>query len=237
MRIADLYSCSGGAARGYQQAGFHVTGFDTAKQPRYAGDAFERRNVLDISPEELRERFDAIHASPPCQFGTALNNDKSKHVNLIPQTRRLLQASGLPYVIENVMKVALAGHLFDWISLTGTMFDNHMITSTGRRYVLERERAFEANWQILRPHDPGAQGHPIANVFGGHLRCRDIEHRTGGDTGRTVDFPGEDRPALARQLMGMPWATMGGMSEAIPPSYTQFIGRQLAAHLNTQEAA
>lgn len=172
-----------------------------------------------------------------CQFGTALNSDKARHLNLIPTIRRLLEAAGAPYVMENVKAVADAGHLINPVALTGTMFGNHMMTSAGRRYVLERARYFETSWPLTAPLDPGAGGHPIANVYGGHLRCRDMEHRTGKGTGKTVDFPGEDRPGLARQLMGMPWASMAGMSEAVPPSFTRHIGEQFLAWRSDVRAA
>jgi DNA (cytosine-5)-methyltransferase 1 len=171
--------------------------------------------------------YKAIHASPPCQFGTELNSDRSRHVNLIPHTRRLCEATGLPYVIENVRAVAKAGHLVNPVSLDGTMFGNHCITSKGQRFDLLRERCFEANWPLKPASTSGLFFFPLANVYGGHLRARSGPYRTGKGTGRTVDFEGEDRPALARQLMGMPWATMQGMSEAVPPAYTRWIGKQL----------
>jgi DNA (cytosine-5)-methyltransferase 1 len=233
LRLLDLYCCGGGAAEGYHRAGFDVVGVDIKEQPRYPG-AFIRTDVLSLDLRFLRF-FDAIHASPPCQFGTELNSDKNRHLNLIPQTRALLKRSGLPYVIENVR--AVREHLVDPVSLFGTMFGLHMVTSKGQRFVLSRERLFETNWELAAPHDPGAQGHPVANVFGGHLRARSGPYRTGKGTGRTRDFPGEDRPALARQLMGMPWASMGEMSEAIPPAYTEWLGRELLSHLHSQRAA
>ena len=62
---------------------------------------------------------------------------------------------------------------------------------------------------------------------GGHLRARSGEFRTGKGTGRTRDFIGEDKPTLARQLFGMPWASMNGISESVPPSFTRYIGEQL----------
>lgn len=239
-RLGDFFSCAGGAARGYQLAGFHVTSVDINPQPRCCADAFEQRDVLSFTPEELRERFDALHGSPPCQGLTEMNNDKSRHLNLIPQTRALFEASGLPYVIENVR--AARSHLVAPVSLFGTMFDLHMVTSTGQRFALSRERLFETNWPLDPPADLGAQGYPIANVFGGHLRCRSKGYRSGNGTGRTRDFIGEDKPALARQLMGMPWASMVEMSEAIPPAYCEFIGRTLmgvlaAGDASTEEAA
>lgn len=230
MRLIDMYCCAGGAGLGYKRAGFHVTGVDTKAQRNYGGDAFEQRDVLAMSPEEIRERFDGIHASPPCQGLTEMNNDKSRHLNLIPQTRHLARLSGLPYVLENVR--AARAELVEPISLFGTMFDCHMTTRDGQRFVLSRERLFETNWGLTPPHDPGPNGSPIANVIGGHLRCRSAGYRTGNGTGRTRDFIGEDKPTLARQLMGMPWATMAEMSEAVPPAYTFFfIGAQLAQHI------
>lgn len=229
MRCVELFSCSGGSGYGLAQAGFEVMGVDIDPQPRYAGHSFIQADVMKITPEWLRRNFDAAWASPPCQFASEVTPDKGRHLNLIPATRKLLEASGLPYVIENVR--AARPHLRDPISLFGTMFDLHMVTSAGQKFVLSRERLFETNWPVDVPEDPGAGGFPIANVFGGHLRARSGEFRTGGSTGRTVDFPGEDRPALARQLMGMPFGTMRELSEAVPPAYARFLGSQLAGEV------
>lgn len=221
--IIDFNCGEGGAGRGYADAGFEVLGVDIVPQPRYPF-AFLCADALDPD-SRLWMLADALHASPPCQFGTELNNDKSRHINLIPQHRAMFRASCKPYVIENVRAVG-AKHLIEPVSLFGTMFDNHLVTSTGQRFDLSRERCFETNWGLRAPYDPGPR-FPIANVFGGHLRARGGPYRTGGNTGRTVDFPGEDRPALARQLMGMDWASMSGLSEAVPPSMTKYIGEQL----------
>lgn len=221
--LIDFCCCEGGAAQGYADAGWTVIGVDAKPQPRYPFAFIQM--PFDKIDRRLIAMADALHGSPPCQFGTELNNDKSRHLNLIPAMRKLFIASGKPYVIENVRAVA-AAHLINPVSLTGTMFGNHMITSTGQRFDLLRERGFETNWGLTAPVDYGVH-YPIANVFGGHLRARSGEYRTGGNTGKTMDFPGEDKPALARQLMGMPWATMGGMSEAVPPSYCRYIGTQL----------
>lgn len=232
--LIDWYCCEGGAAQGYYDAGWDVIGFDNKPQPRYRFPML----VCDATtvPERLIEHADAHHASPPCQFGTELNNDKSRHLNLIPQTREILQRTGAPYTIENVRAVS-AKHLIDPVSLFGTMFGNRCTDSQGRTFVLSRERCFETNWGLEAPADPGAGGLPIANVYGGHFRVRGGEHRTGKGTGRTVDLPGENRQALARQLMDMPWATMNGMSEAVPPSFTRYIGAQLMAYIQEQRIA
>ena len=261
--LLDLYAGEGGAAHGYVEAGFNVFGVDwkdhrvrymeaTVGVPLYLNGipliANSPRSwvddILDWTEKSIvnlvtTHGFSAIHASPPCQFITELNNNKSRHVNLIPHTRCLLQATGLPYVIENVR--AAADHLIAPISLFGTMFDNHLVTSKGQRFDLSRERCFETNWKLAPPSSYATRYDgvffPVANVYGGHLRARSGPYRTGSGTGRTVDFPGEDRPALARQLMGMPWATMAGMSEAVPPSYTREIGRQLLEEIARRKAA
>lgn len=238
MRVLDLYCGEGGAAAGYLAAGATlVVGVDLQPTTRYPGTLFIQQDVLHLRLDFLRQ-FDLIHASPPCQFGTEMNNDKSRHLNLIPATRWLCKDAGVAYVLENVR--AVAPHLVRPVSLFGTMFGNHLVTAVGQRFELSRERCFETNWGLRAPLHRPPEG-PIANVIGGHLRCRSAGYRTGNGadgkpTGRTVDFPGEDRAALARQLMGMPWATMNGMSEAVPPSYTRYIGEQFRA-LNSRAAA
>lgn len=253
-RLLDLFSCAGGAAKGYADAGFEVYGVDINPQRNYPY-AFHRGDVLAVLALLLAGEkvafthrdgsvellglgdFAAIHASPPCQFGSELTPEhaRARHLNLIPATRAMLRACGLPYVIENVRKVR--DHLIAPVSLFGTMFDMHVVDSQGRRFVLSRERLFETNWRMTAPSDPGSGGHPIAGVYGAHLRVRGEGFRTGKGTGRTVDLPGEDRQVLAKRLMQMPWATMAEVSEAVPPPFTEHIGRQLVAWLQAQRRA
>jgi DNA (cytosine-5)-methyltransferase 1 len=37
--------------------------------------------------------------------------------------------------------------------------------------------------------------------------------------------------ALQKQAIGIDWMTLEELSEAIPPAYTEFIGKQLMEHL------
>lgn len=233
MRVLDLFCGEGGAGYGYHQAGFEVVGVDLHAQPRYPF-AFVRSDCLALDVRFLRF-FDLIHASPPCQFGTAMRHapnakGEAGHPNLIPGTRKLLQAAGVPYVIENVVEVA--PYLIDPVMLCGSMFGLGCTLSTGERFHLQRRRVFETSWGMTPPR-PATTRAPVIGVYGGHVRNRSAMHGGRG----TIDFPGENRPALAAEAMGMPWATMKGMSEAIPPAFTRYIGAQFAARHSQREAA
>lgn len=220
--LLDLYCCAGGAARGYQLAGFDVTGVDVRRQPRYAGDRFIQADVLSLSPSFLAS-FSAIHASPPCQFATALKHmhNAKPHLNLIPQTRELLQRSGLPYIIENVEEAR--EHLVSPILLCGSMFG---LSAEGAQ--LQRHRLFESNVPISAPspcrHDPER---PVLGVYGGHARIRSAKF--GGRKTRDP-WPNGHQPVMA-EAMEMPWANTREISEAIPPAFTEHIGFQLRAVL------
>ena len=106
MRLLDLFSGAGGAARGYQLAGFHVTGVDNRLQPRYCGDAFIQADALEYVAEHGRD-FDAIHVSPPCQGYSIMQNlpwlRGREYPLLILPTLEILEKLGKPFVLENVM--------------------------------------------------------------------------------------------------------------------------------------
>lgn len=221
--LLDLYCAGGGAARGYAEAGFEVIGVDSdaSHRKRYPF-RFMHADVLGLDVEFLR-LFDAIHASPPCQFGTELRHapgTKKDHPNLIPATRRLLMASGKPYVIENVEDVR--PHLIEPYLLCGSMFD---LGAAGCR--LQRHRLFETNFPMTQPecrHDE----RPVIGVYGGHIRLRSAKHGGRG----TADFVGQDKPAIAAEAMGIEGLTMNQLSEAIPPAYTKWIGDRIMSLLD-----
>src|SRR5687767_2354065 len=99
-RLLDLFCGAGGAAMGYHRAGFEVVGVDIKPQPHYPfefylADALETLKPM-IEYPALRKRFDAIHASPPCQHYSSATRDASKHPDLYQLTINALQATGLP---------------------------------------------------------------------------------------------------------------------------------------------
>jgi len=125
-RALDLFCCAGGATKGLQRAGFHVTGVDIKPQPRYCGDEFHQADALTFP----LDGYDFIWASPPCQAYSDMKQmpNAVEHPELIEPVRERLNASGKPWVIENVEGAPLSVHapmLFTNISgivLCGTMF-------------------------------------------------------------------------------------------------------------------
>ena len=207
-RLLDLFCGAGGAAMGYARAGFEVVGVDIKPQPHYPFQ-FVQANALSVLGflAEMGAPFDAIHASPPCQFGTAYRR-RPNHVkdspNLSPQTRELLRASGLPYVIEN--NWTNRAHLLNPIRLCGSSF----------ALDVQRHRAFESNVPLLSKrcyHDWQTPRFPPAT------------NRT--NLRRTVEVGAWRTAHLSPDAMGIDWMTNDEISEAIPPAYTEFIGRQL----------
>jgi DNA (cytosine-5)-methyltransferase 1 len=203
----DLYSKAGGAAMGYHRAGFEVVGVDIKNQKRFPF-AFIQADVLEVLEDKaFLDSFDVIHASPPCQTHSStkhLRNAQGKtttKIDLIPQTRAALIASGKPYVIENVP----GAPLINPIQMCGSAFG----------LTVRRHRLFESNRELIGSIcNHKKQGKPVG-IYGS---MRD-EIPNGGHTAKTIE--------QAREAMGIDWMIWGELVEAIPPAYTEFIGNQL----------
>jgi DNA (cytosine-5)-methyltransferase 1 len=222
-RALDLFCGAGGATRGLQLAGFHVTGVDIKPQPRYCGDFFIQQDALCLPPG-LMDMFDLIWASPPCQAHSAMRTmpDAKNHPDLIPQTRALLVASGQPYVIENVEGAPLISP----VMLCGTMFNLGCQDAE-----LRRHRLFECSFPVLFPECRHGQRRAAIGVYGGHLRNR---QRTIGvygegvrDSVRKVDKGRADfNVEQGREAMDIDWMTLAELCQAIPPAYSEYLGGQ-----------
>ncbi|HKY60925.1 MAG TPA: DNA methylase [Gemmatimonadota bacterium] len=214
-RLLDLFCGAGGATRGYQLAGFHVTGVDLSPQPNYCGEVFHQADALTFP----LEGFDAIHASPPCQAYSVTRkawNGREDHPDLVSPVRKRLEAAGLPYIIENVVGAPLRNP----IQLCGSSFGLDV----------RRHRLFESNvpmWASPCAHHLQRVGRfpalrsgretlaTVVGVFG-----------TGGGAAKDI--------SLWREAMGIDWmATKGELAESIPPAFTEYLGRQLIARLHT----
>ncbi|MEV0057246.1 DNA methylase [Saccharopolyspora shandongensis] len=210
-RLLDLYSCAGGAGMGYHRAGFDVVGVDIAPQPRYPFE-FHQADALEFLAEHGHE-FDAIHASCPCQaFTNAWKLHRNDHPDLIAPTRELLQATGLPWVIENVE----GAPLHNPVMLCGAMFPGMRVY---------RHRLFETNFPVAVPAHP----EHVARLtkMGRPPRPGEFMHVVGNFSGVQA----------ARDAMGIDWMTRDELREAIPPAYSQHIGAALLDVLAPPEEA
>lgn len=208
FRLLDLFSGAGGAAMGYYRAGFDdITGIDNRPMKRYPF-RFIQADALEYLAEHGAE-YDVIHASPPCQaYSLTQKLQGNDHPDLVGPVRDLLIATGKPYVIENVKGAPLHNATL----LVGSMF--------GLRTM--RPRLFESNVPlpfVLLP--PAAARHA---KMGRPPQDGEYMHIAGHISGVPE----------ARLAMGIDWMTQGELSEAIPPAYTEWIGRHLleAIHAN-----
>lgn len=233
-RLLDLFCCAGGAGMGYARAGFEVVGVDVRPQPRYPFE-FIQADCLGLDPAWIAT-FDAIHASPPCQAHTAMKtmHNAKAHADLVEPTRALLIASGLPWIMENVVGAPLQNPTM----LCGTMFGLGVEDAE-----LRRHRLFETSFAAFAPTcQHGSRD--VIGIYGGHIRnrrrartigvygegCRDSRRKF--DKG-VPDFTTEQ----GREAMGIDWMTTAELSQAIPPAYTEYLGRQLLAQIQTARAA
>jgi DNA (cytosine-5)-methyltransferase 1 len=104
-RLLDLFCGAGGAGMGYAIAGFEVIGIDRDPQPNYPFE-FHRADATEfLAAPEWPVTFDAIHASPPCQAYanvTSWRGNQADHPDLLGPVLELLQARGIPWIVENV---------------------------------------------------------------------------------------------------------------------------------------
>lgn len=231
--LLDLFCGAGGAAMGYHRAGFgRIVGVDIRPMPRYPFE-FVQADALEYVAEHGHE-FDAIHASPPCQRYSMMRRGRwqdRKHPDLIAPTREALRATGKPYVIENVM--GAAGALIDPVMLCGTMFG--LQTEFGSQ--LRRHRLFECPWWFgLMPQCCHNNGSAIG-VYGGGQHPQRKRPATVGVWGGAAACSTRDgvlhfSTRERAQVMGIDWMTCDELSQAIPPAYTEFIGRQLLEALH-----
>jgi len=204
-RLLDLFSGAGGAGMGYSLAGFDVTGVDCAPQKRYPF-AFIQADALEYIAAHGHE-YDAIHASPVCKGYSTLSAlwPGRDYPDQVASVRALLQGTGKPYVIENVLGAPLQNPT----ELCGLMF--------GLR--LYRHRRFETSFPLaLLLHPPH------------HARVTKAGRPIGEGQIMTVvgHFSGVSH---AQAAMGINWMSRAELSQAIPPAYTKWIGEQLLAAL------
>lgn len=211
-----------------------MVGVDLYRQKHYPGPFIQH----DATTLDMRfvKSFDAIWASPPCLRDTAMRHApraKGKaHPELIIPTRKILQASGLPYVIENVE----TAQLLDPVVLCGSMFCLG-VTDREVRWHLERHRKFETNWPLRAPCQC-LHRRPVVGVYGGHARKRAASHGGRG----TAEGWTRSHPEIMTEAMGA-WRTddrypltAKEIGDGIPPAYAHYVGAKLLNFLGSGEA-
>ena len=207
MRVLDLFCGAGGAGMGYHRAGFDVVGVDIKPQPHYPFK-FYQGDALDFCRGHYAE-FDAIHASPPCQAYSTATRYRDSHPDLYSEVREALEATGLPWVIENVPGAPYNSGII----LCGSMF--------GIR--IRRHRNFETSFAVLAPRCNHSGPRPYTVT--GHLNAniQNTKHSL------------KPSRELAIRLMDMPWADHQEVVQAIPPAYTEYIGGFLLEHITPSQ--
>ena len=251
-KLLDLFCCAGGASVGYSRAGFDAYGIDNRLQKHYPFpfllmDALEAMNRL-LRGEGLTfsngetlylADFDAYHASPPCQRFSVMTNGRwqdrvPNHPDLIKPIREQLKLTGKPYVIENVP--GAKGELINPIMLCGTAFQ--LGTRDGNQ--LRRHRYFELSFElnVFLPQCQHNKASAIGVYGGGQhpLRRKPVTIGVWGHAGGSSNRDGlvQFGTDARREAMGIDWMVGGELSEAIPPAYTEYIGKYLLGIMKSE---
>jgi len=187
---------------GYYRAGFEVEGVDIKPQPHYPFK-FYQADALEFP----LEGYDAYHASPPCQAWSVMQNAnhmRKDHPELIVPTRELLKHTGKAWVIENVP----GSPLINPIILCGL--------SLGLRVI--RHRLFESN--IIMFQIPHMQ-HPRQAKVRGRMPSGYL------DSLSYIGFTTGSSMKAFRDAMNIDWMTPDEGRQAIPPAYTEYVGKYL----------
>ena len=215
-RLLDLFCGAGGAAMGYHRAGFDVVGVDlNPKVGKHFPFEFVAADAFEYLAENW-QRFDAVHASPPCQdYSTTRTLHAVHYPRWIAPLRLMLLQIGLPFAIENVR--GARRHMLAPATLCGSAF------GLGVR----RHRLFETSFPVgfVPPCAHYLQPEPIDVTGTGASRTGARPDGKGGNSRKPRNL------AHAREVMGIDWMTRPELSEAVPPAYTEFIGEQLLSHL------
>jgi DNA (cytosine-5)-methyltransferase 1 len=240
-KLLDLFCCEGGASMGYHRAGWDVYGLDLFEDysqkrypfPSFRGDWLRFGRMFEPMKFSNGEHlywwdFDAYAASPPCQRYSITNAARqADYPDLIGPVRTALRQTHKPYVIENVV----GAPLIDPVELCGCMFNLKARDDDGIMLHLQRARLFESNVPLDQPAHDHSDHEWVGGCYGGARRDKyEAKYvRKGGYVPKNK--------AVVEAYMGIDWMTWKGLHQSIPPAYTEFIGAQLLAHIESEAAA
>ena len=184
---------------------FVITGIDINPQPEYPFK-FIQKDVFTLSDSFLQE-FDFIWASPTCQIHSwsTRKNRATKFVNQIPETRTMLDDSGLPYCIENVPTAPLRKDL----KLCGEMFGLRVI----RHRIFECKGFVPTQPKHITHKRPIDKTHSYYSCVSGH-----------GGNGYTYKISDWQRD------IGANWINdRHTLSQIVPPKYSEYIAKEFSS--------
>lgn len=202
-RALDIGCCQGGASEGLARAGYKVTGIDINPQPKY-----RHTFILADGLTFALDGFDFLWASLPCQGYSFLTPPahRAKYPKLIGHIRERFIKSGIPYCIENV--AGARKELNDPCMLCGSMF--------GLR--TRRHRYFETSFPLSAPKSCDHSEIPLL-VTTASKASRELRFKLGMNPKSVKNAPA---------AYGIDWMDTNGLKEAIPPAYSEYIGRAAA---------
>ena len=204
---------------GYSRAGFtEIVGVDNRPQKNYPF-TFVLGDALEYTEVHGRE-FDVIHASPPCQGYSALRRlpwlAGRTWPLLIEPLREMLRELCVPWVMENVERAPLDG-----LTLCGRMFG----------LPVYRHRRFESSVLMLAPHHEKHEvvighGRRVNDRRKGSLNAGSAKGAWGNQAIVTV-AGGQFKKSDGERALGIDWMLKAEIAQAIPPAYTEWVGRRL----------
>lgn len=213
-KLLDLFCKAGGGAVGYHRAGFDVTGVDNDPQPRYPF-RFYQADALEFVAL-YGHLFNVIHASPPCQLYSGFRaitiarfgSVKTDPPDLVDVTRQVLIETGKPWIIENVQGSPVLTQVIVCAASLGLPH-------------LARHRHFESSVLLFVPKCSHRKNEYTIGIYGAR------------PDGRRVSYKHHRLVRVANSLdeasreMGIDWMEWHEITQAIPPAYTEYLGRQL----------
>lgn len=190
--------------------GLHRAGFDVTGVDIESQPNYPFRFIQADALTFDLSGYDFIAASPMCQAHSwSARRWKKNWPDQIPAIRERLIVSGKPYIIENVVGAPLISPL----TLCGTMFGLKVF----------RHRLFESNLPLMGY----GCSHKGKIGFGPDDFCTVAGH--GGN--------GKASLKAWREAMGIDWMTKDELTQAIPPAYSEYLGRQVIAYLDRLKLA
>lgn len=221
MRILDLCCGAGGAAMGYHRVfpDAEIVGVDVVEQPNYPF-TFVRADAMTFD----LDGFDFIHASPPCHDHSTVTGRSRKAKGalgtgwMLEATAARLDASGVPWVIENVEAAKMPAAGADAFRLCGSSFDLDV----------RRHRRFISSFVVLAPPCSHGWQTPRFRSLDSSKVAKGVLASVVGVHGH-LNYAGEFPIRCA--AMGIDWMTNAELTQAIPPAYTEHIGLEFARTL------